>query len=419
MLAALPAVGPLPGLPQLPLPVGINSALTNATERANVPLTELRQLHIRDLLHVHRAVLEADPSGEPIVRHEVLAFSPTDIALANAMEAGFSIVRERDLEGLDARIVVLRAPPKLSTPRALLKLRALDPEGDYDFNHLYTDSGDVEPDPGRAGENSPNAAAMPSGALKIGIVDGGVDATHPVFENVVIHQHGCGEKPVPSPHGTAVASLIAGRAEKFQGAAPGAELFVADIYCNRPTGGAMDDIADGIAWIARQRVAVINVSLVGPRNILLEKVIHIVSARGYLVVAAVGNDGPAAPPLYPASYPEVVGVTAVDAREHVLLEAGRGRQVDFAAPGADMAAAVMAHAYAPVRGTSFATPIVASLIAAQLREPNKTEAEQAVADLVRQAIDLGARGPDEIYGNGLVGGALRVDPGLAGPIGNK
>ena len=183
------------------------------------------------------------------------------------------------------------------------------------------------------------------------------------------------------------------------------------------TGGAMDDIADGIAWIVRQRVAVINVSLVGPRNIMLENVVRLATARGHLIVAAVGNDGPAAPPLYPASYPDVIGVTAVDAQQHVLLEACRGRQVAFAAPGADMAAAVMARAYAPVRGTSFASPIVASLLAARLPEPNRSAAANAVSDLARQALDLGVKGVDEVYGNGLVGSNFRADPALAGPVG--
>src|SRR5256885_5575025 len=84
-----------------------------------------------------------------------------------------------------------------------------------------------------------------------------------------------------------------------------------------------------------------------------------VLARGHLVVAAVGNDGPAAPALYPAAWPGVVGVTAVDARQQVLVEALRGAQVKFAAPGADMAAAGPHHRHAPGRRTSFAPPILA------------------------------------------------------------
>jgi subtilisin family serine protease len=249
--------------------------------------------------------------------------------------------------------------------------------------------------------------------IRVGLVDGGVDPAHPVFAGVTIHQHGCEGAAVPSAHGTAVASLIAGHAGKFRGAAPGAELYAADIYCGRQAGGAMDDIAEAIAWIVEQRVAVINVSLVGPKNLLLENVVRAASAKGHLIVAAVGNDGPAARPLYPAAYPDVVGVTAVDSRKRVLLEACRGSHVDFAAPGADMSAAVTSLAYSPVRGTSFAAPLVASLLAARLREPDREAAQAAFATLTTIATDLGDKGVDEVYGNGLVGDALRTDPALA------
>ena len=93
-----------------------------------------------------------------------------------------------------------------------------------------------------------------------------------------------------------------------------AELYAADVYCGAPTGGAVDAVAAAFGWLAREQVAVINVSLVGPRNALLERVVASLVKRGHVIVAAVGNEGPAAPPLYPAAYDGVVGVTAVDAR---------------------------------------------------------------------------------------------------------
>jgi subtilisin family serine protease len=113
-----------------------------------------------------------------------------------------------------------------------------------------------------------------------------------------------------------------------------------------------------------------------------------------------------------------VGVTAVDARQRALIEAGRGRQVKFAAPGADMAAANPSQTFASVRGTSFASPIVAGLLAEELHEPNKAAAQQAVADLARRALDLGAPGPDPVYGFGLVGGNLRPEIALVGSASN-
>jgi hypothetical protein len=418
-LAQLPGVQ-LPNLPRVDLPAVTQTAtdtvtgtVNGVTDRLGVErLTDLRQLRIRELLRTQRANVERDPAGAPILRAEIVAFSPTDAALGNARAAGFTVARDRALEGLDARLVVLRAPENMSTRRALSRLRALDPNGAYDFNHIYLDSGEAA-EPTGSGVAAHIADVAPASGVRLGLVDGGVDVTHPVFKDAQIHQHGCDDKSAPSAHGTAVASLMVGRSELFHGAAPGAELFAADVYCGLGTGGAVDAVVDGIAWIVRQRVPVINVSLVGPRNVALENVVRVVIARGFIIVAAVGNDGPAAKPLYPASYPGVVGVTGVDARQKVLLEACRGPQVDFAAPGADMAAALMAPTFAAVRGTSFAAPIVAGLLAEQLREPDSAAAEKAIAQLAAQAVDLGSRGFDKIYGNGLVGSSLRVAPALA------
>jgi hypothetical protein len=393
-------------------------------------------LRVRELLRTQRQFVERDPNGAPILRAELVAFAPTDAALESARAAGFTVVRERVLDGLDTRVVVLHAPERMSTRRALARLRALDPNGAYDYNHIYFDSGVVtgngaapvaEPPSVRAGkrgmhegkrgmhqgamgaspgalastsshglmlaaaDESPGARSPEPERVKLGLVDGGVDVGHPVFLGAVIHQHGCGDKSVPSAHGTAVASLMIGRSDLFHGAVPGAELFAADVYCGLGTGGAVDAVVDAISWIARAHVPVINVSLVGPPNTTLENVVKIAVARGFVIVAAVGNDGAAAPPLYPASYPGVIGVTGVDAHQKVLLEACRGTQVDFAAPGADMAAAMLSPGFAAVRGTSFAAPIVAGLLAAQLSEPAPAAAEKAFAQLARDAVDLGAR----------------------------
>ena len=188
---------------------------------------------------------------------------------------------------------------------------------------------------------------------------------------------------MPSAHGTAFASLLVGSSGNFRGAAPRAELFAADVYCGLPAGGSVDRVAAALGWLARERVAVINVSLVGPRNALLERAVASLVTRGYLIVAAVGNDGPAAAPLFPAAYDGVIGVTAVDARHHVLIEACRGKHLDLAAPGADISAATVGQAdsFAAVRGTSFASPIVAGLLARALAQPDAGARERAVSAL--------------------------------------
>ena len=85
--------------------------------------------------------------------------------------------------------------------------------------------------------------------------------------------------------------------------------------------------------------------------------------------------------------------------------------MSFAAPGADLAAASLGEArFEAVRGTSYAAPLVAGMLAALLQRPDLEAAAKAVAALSAQAIDLGSTGRDTLYGWGLVGDALRVDP---------
>jgi hypothetical protein len=415
--------GPLRGLPgTLPggvgLPLGAQQTLNGLNDDVD-RLEDARKLGVHLLLRRHSDVVEADPNGNPIVRGELLAFSPSDATLARAVSAGFSIRRAQALAPLGIRIVVLEAPRAMATSRALSLLRRLDPVGAYDFNNIYIQGGTTQGSAtgGPAGVPSGAGAAAGATAVPLGLIDGGVGTAQTVFQGSVIHQHGCDGAAIPSAHGTEVASLMVGRSARFGGAAPGATLYAADVYCGKPGGGAVDAIAEALAWLVAQNVPVINVSLVGPPNVLLQQVVGRVVAQGFLIVAAVGNDGPAAPALYPAAYPGVVGVTAVDARRRVIFEAERGPQVMFAAPGAGIPAATVSDGFAAVRGTSFAAPLVAGLLAARLKSIGRARdsdlspdpvaaAHAAVAALAQEAIPLGSLGRNTVFGYGLVGADL-------------
>jgi subtilisin family serine protease len=326
--------------------------------------------------------------------------------LAAAAAAGLTVAREQRLGELEETLVVLRVPPGIATAEMLDRLRALDPAGSYDFNHVYTASGAAaEP---AAVPPAPIAASLRG--VRLGLVDSGVDAGHTVFRGATVRRWGCGDIEHPAAHGTAVAALMVGRSERFSGVAPDATLYAADIYCDSPVGGSAESIAGALGWLARERVGVINVSLVGPPNVALERVVAAMVRRGHLLVAAVGNDGPAAPPLYPASYPGVVGVSAVDRQGRTLPEAARGPQVLFAAPGNNMvSAAPGAPPFRQVRGTSFAAPIVAGLLAPSLPQPSPADARRAIARLAKQADKTNASA-DNATGYGIVGAAFRTDP---------
>jgi hypothetical protein len=381
MLAAPPAQAQLGGLGGLGVPGGapnvggtVGGVLDRTTNTVDQTLgdvrdlTQARQSEVRSLLRQHRRELEADPTGQPIVRSQILALGPSAEALERARADGFEIVQSDELDGVGA-LVVLRAPRGLSTRRALARLRESDPQGVYDFDHLHLESGLAATAPAMAQQSA-------AGGPRIGLIDGGVANNGAVISERAFSS----PAPVASNHAAAVAALLSR-------AAPGARILVADIYGGAPTGGSSAALARALSWLAGENVPVINVSLVGPRNRIVEAMVANVLRRGIIIVAAVGNDGPAAPPLYPSAYDGVIGVTGVDARGRVLMEAVRGPQVDFAALGI--------HSDPRVRGTSFAAPIVAGLIA-----------QSSVQRLHASAQDLGARGRDDVYGEGLVGGNL-------------
>jgi subtilisin family serine protease len=114
----------------------------------------------------------------------------------------------------------------------------------------------------------------------------------------------------------------------------------------------------------------------------------------------------------------VIGVTAVNAGRRALFEAERGPQVMFAAPGADIVAAALPDGFESVRGTSFAAPLVAGLLAERLQgataghDPGPSPgfdpaaARAAIDALARAALHLGARGRNTVFGYGLVGADL-------------
>lgn len=403
---------PLPSLPLHTLPQTLDQVHSQSFDR----LSDLRHLEIRRLIRANRRLLDSDPNGEPVIRNEILALSPPDTAMEGARSRGFLVDRERDIGAMNIRLVVFRAPPELSTKKALRILREADPNGNYDYNHVYSGSGVNYPASTLNAGVAPRAAVSSTAhdaaltTVRIGLLDTGIDASHPVFRESTIHAWGCGDHTIPAAHGTEVASIMIGRSAVFEGVQPNAELYAADVYCGLPTGGAADGLVAAFGWLVHENVPIINVSLVGPRNASLEAVVGILIRNGYIIVAAVGNDGPAAPPLYPAAYPGVVGVTGVDARRRVLIEAAQGPQVMFASNGADLAAASMDHGYVPVRGTSFAAPFIAALLAGAIATPNYVDAAAAIESLANSAVDLGPPGRDWTYGFGLVGAAYRIDP---------
>lgn len=376
--AVAPTLDTVSGLPQRVVDAGPSTLL------------ELRRLRLRELIRQYPRELESGDDGLPVRRGVLVTVDPDPASLALASRAGFRIIDDRREASLAMRTVTLAVPRGLSARHALKRLRKVAPSLQADFDHVFEPAG---------GGLLPFAGALAASAGSgrgpvIGIVDGGV-ASHPSLGGAAIEQNGFAGRPQPTGHGTAIASLIVGSQGPFHGAARGASLLVADVYGGSRAAGSASSIVRALAWLASKRPQVINISLVGPTNRAVERAIGAIRARGIDVVAAVGNDGPAAPPQYPASYRGVVAVTGVDARGRALPEAGKASHLDFAAPGADMAAALPGRGYARVRGTSFAAPLATARLALS-------------GSIQRLAAE--ARPGRGRVGRGIVCGACRVDP---------
>jgi hypothetical protein len=245
-------------LPGLPLPTLSQplQAVGQTADNTLAQLGELRHLQISRLLRANPHTVAADHQGNPIVRDELLAFSPSQTAMNTALGLGFRVAREQNIPELDVHLVVLQPPQAWGLNKALRRLRESDPGGTYDYNHIYLGSGSSTAAAATPSSVSAGAASATAGGpvARIGLVDSGIDLSHPVFRGTQIHAWGCADRPVASAHGTAVASLLADHGA--------GDLYAADVYCGQPTGGAVDALAAAFAWLAQQHVAVINVSLV-------------------------------------------------------------------------------------------------------------------------------------------------------------
>jgi hypothetical protein len=399
----LPVAGPVlqnllsqPGAQQAISPtLDSVGGLDNFIAQSGAPnLLELRRLRLQELIRTNRATVEADGNGLPVRRGIVGVIDPDPIGFQRALGAGFRIAADNRDPALGMRVVSLAVPNGRSARDGLKLLQKVAPELQADFDHLF------EPAGGSLAPISGTLAAAQGfgGGRIIGMIDGGV-GSHPSLAGKSIEQNGFAGAPQPTGHGTAVASLLVGSQGPFRGAAPGAQLFVADVYGGNRAAGSATSIVRALGWLSGHRPQVINISLVGPPNKLVERAIQIVESRGIQIIAAVGNDGPAAPPQYPASYPGVIAVTAVDGGGRALPEAGKPTHLDFAAPGADMAAALPGNGYTRVRGTSFAAPLAAArLLAAGSPARLAAEAQPGKGHI----------------GRGIVCGACRIDPRSVG-----
>lgn len=353
--------------------------------------------------------------GEVVVTNAPAGFE------AAAAQMGFRVLERVRLANLGLEILRLSIPARSTVEEARASLRTRFPGIVADANHLY------EPSQGAASAAAP--ADLRNGSLaramvgweqvpatcgrgvRLGMIDGAVDTTHPAFAGRQIEYksfHDPKKQPGAASHGTAVAALFIGApANKgFGGILPGAKLYAANMFeedGSGKTAGSALAMVKALDWLATEKIPVVNLSIAGAENTLLKLGVEKARRTGMARVASVGKDN-SDDPAYPAAFEGVVSVTAVSDQRLIYDKANRGDYVDLAAPGVRVWTAVPGGGKYQT-GTSFAAPFITALIALDAARGQSIEEKAVIGRYGAKAIDLGPPGRDKIFGFGLVNAA--------------
>jgi len=393
---------------------GVNVALVTAQEvedQVSEIVSEATEERIEQVMEDFLADIESRLSEDAlrIQTDHWLVMAEADVFEQLAQE-GYLFDRVSELSGLGFLLAEVAAPASfdLSATRAGIYEVIGGQQADVDLNHLYTagvpdPQNDEQPLAGLAPrELLPPPTDLSGLTLRIGIIDSSIDRRHNAFANASITtQRFVDNDSPPNAHGTAIASIIASNDPQALGLAPSAQIYAAEVFDHNEQQGEFAStvsLIKALSWLMTQDVSVINISLAGPSNRLLETALTRVREKGVLAIAAAGNGGPMAQPMYPAAYPEVVAVTATDDRGRAFRLANRGEYVDIAAPGVNIRHAQAGGGFAASSGTSYAVPFVTVAVARLLQ--STAEPAQMLDALYASARDIGAPSRDQIYGYG-------------------
>jgi len=354
-----------------------------------------------------------DGGGDHYVSGEVVVANLGSDVEEDVRHLGFVVIGQQQLPSLGLTVTRLRVPQRMTAPAARTLLAARFPQMLVDVNAMYRPQGNVVlPPPDYPTKligwgHAPDACGR---GFQIGMLDTAVDTVEAGLRDAHIAQRSflpSDARPASTEHGTAIAEILVGQqgGGSGRGLLPGAELTVAGVFAADPAGVPYADVMallGGLDWLASSGAPVINMSFSGDANSLMSLALQRAAAGGAIVVAAVGNNGPAAPPAFPAAVPGVIGVTAVDSRSQPYADANSGDYVDFAAPGVRIWTPSSAAAGRYNTGTSFAAPFVAAAAATLLAEGAPRDPDRIAQSLAATAIDLGAPGKDPIFGWGLI-----------------
>lgn len=219
-------------------------------------------------------------------------------------------------------------------------------------------------------------------------------------------------------HGTHVAGIVAAanNAIGVVGVAPRANLYAIKVLGDDGKGDN-NNIAAGINWAIHNKMDIITLSLGAKED---SKALRAAVKKAYdanvVIVAAAGNDGAQYGDNidYPAAYPEVISVGAVNKYLQRSWFSGDGAKLDVSAPGEEIISTYLNNGYAALSGTSMAAPFVTGLIALIIAKHRKQAAnkipckspvdtpKRVLEHVTRCVTDAGEVGKDRFYGYGIV-----------------
>ncbi|MBW3537850.1 MAG: S8 family serine peptidase [Actinobacteria bacterium] len=251
-----------------------------------------------------------------------------------------------------------------------------------------------------------------SGGTRIGILDTGIDLAHADLRGKteacasaltgmgVIVEGVCSDDGLHGTHVAGTAAAVTNNSLGVAGVAPNAELAVFKAL-NAAGVGFYADLLAGVHWLYTTGGAkVINMSIGGPQDDALDQELSEAYAVGALLIAAAGNDGDSTK-NYPAYHPDVVSVAATDPEDEPAWFSNCNSDVEVAAPGVNIWSTTPGNAYAPLDGTSMATPHVSG-VAAMIMSEQGLDAPSTRKQLVGTTDDLGPAGRDTCFGYGRI-----------------
>jgi hypothetical protein len=326
-----------------------------------------------------------------------------DVRRAGA-DRNYTYVSQKRLDGLGLVMVSFERPMDVTAKQAIVALETAVPGSTVGVNHAYRLQ---QAQPAADGRTYANMALnWTAGACRatgpVGLIDTGIDRSAPQLAQArVFAQRFARGTPAAATHGTNVASVLADNSRLKDLTIYSADVMSVD--ADFGVAGGAEALIRALDWFAANKVRVVNMSMSGPYNKLLDVAVMAANERGMILVAAVGNSGPNVAAQYPAGFASVIAVTAVDANQRLYRQAVRGAHVDFAAPGVDIfVPSATGGQY--VTGTSMAAPMVTARIVADRRLRSARNAQDMLPMLSEQAIDLGAKGNDPKFGAGLIQG---------------